>query len=275
MNRLLLFVIYNKQSKLEKRTVYSLEKVRSYYNKVIIISNCNLSKRSKKQLIKLSDDIIYRENKGFDFSAWRDGMQYIGHENLSDYDTVTIMNDTCYFPVFDFKTIFLEMDNEEAIDFWGASVHKATKSGMPGTDGPVPEHIQSYFITYKKKLVKASVFKDFWQKVKDFENVDLVIQNYETQMTSIFKNAGFKYDALFNPKNLNNYGNNIVDAVYEVPEKLLEEKFPFIKTKVITAGRVKTIKNILKEKNSKYPLRFIKKHEIHSLQNMVKHRIKI
>ena len=85
-----------------------------------------------------------------------------GFDKLSSYDTVTIMNDTCYFPIFDFKNHFINMENNRNLDFWGASIHKATNIGMPGTNGPVPEHIQSYFICFRKKLVNSDVFIKFW-----------------------------------------------------------------------------------------------------------------
>lgn len=270
MNRLLIFVVFNNEKKLEKRTVYTLDSLKKFYETIVIVSNSKLSKKSYNKLLIYADKIILRENKGYDFGAWRDGIEHIGYENLESYSQLTIMNDTCYFPIYDFGLILSKMEKNKNLDFWGASIHKATPSGMPGTDGPVPEHIQSYFIVFGRKILKSKAFKEFWSNVKNFDNVVDVIQNYETQMTRKFYAAGFNYDAIFNPKDLHEYGKDIIDPLYQVPEKLLNENFPFLKTKVITKEMLQIVKKGLKENKSQYPSRIIKIHGIHGHHSRIK-----
>ncbi|MFR2165289.1 MAG: rhamnan synthesis F family protein [Streptococcus salivarius] len=37
------------------------------------------------------DDFIQRENKGYDFAAWHDDMEFVGFDNLKQYDSVTVI----------------------------------------------------------------------------------------------------------------------------------------------------------------------------------------
>ena len=67
-----------------------------------MISNSQLTESATLTLKELGiDEVIQRENLGFDFAAWRDGMAHIGFEHLTDFDSVTLMNDTCFGPLWD------------------------------------------------------------------------------------------------------------------------------------------------------------------------------
>ncbi|GIC30180.1 hypothetical protein SUT328_09100 [Streptococcus parasuis] len=50
--------------------------------------------------------------------AWKDGFQKLGFENVSKYDSVTIMNDTCYGPIWDINEVFEKFDSDLSTDFW-------------------------------------------------------------------------------------------------------------------------------------------------------------
>ncbi len=59
--------------------LYQLEKIRPLYSRVVFISNSQLPEDVKSNLVAqhLVDDILERQNSGFDFAAWRDGMRTI------------------------------------------------------------------------------------------------------------------------------------------------------------------------------------------------------
>ncbi|MFR3960589.1 MAG: rhamnan synthesis F family protein [Streptococcus salivarius] len=58
------------------------------------------------------------------------------------------------------------------------------------------EHLQSYFISFKNMLSLRSLSK-FWTSIKTFTDVQDVIDNYETRVTSVTE-GGLCYDAVFN-----------------------------------------------------------------------------
>lgn len=103
------------------------------------------------------DQFIQRHNKGYDFAAWHDGMKALGCEHLVDFDSITIMNDTCFGPLWDMKPYYLKYEADEAVDFWGMTNNRATKA--------FKEHIQSYFISFKKSLVHSKEFRQFWENI--------------------------------------------------------------------------------------------------------------
>ena len=95
MKRLLLYVHYNKYDELSGHVLYQLEQLRPLFSKLIVISNSQLTKSATVTLEELGiAEVIQRENLGFDFAAWRDGMAHVGFERLADFDSVTLMNDT-------------------------------------------------------------------------------------------------------------------------------------------------------------------------------------
>lgn len=252
MKRILLFVHYNKTNALDERVLYTLKSVRNLFDTVVVISNSKLGSKDARALSDLSDTLIQRRNIGYDFSAWKEGLNKIGWDKLSSYDSLTLMNDTCHFPVYPIGPYFKKFEASKKIDFWGASVHKTSQHGMPKTNGPVPEHIQSYFTTFKKRVVISKTFRDFWSNLRDHDDVAMVIRDYETKLTGLLNSAGFQYDAIINVTNAVFNDAAIVNPAYQCPERLLEQKFPFIKLKAVSKYNFINIRNWIK-KNSKYP----------------------
>jgi len=145
--------------------LYLMEHTKHIYGRIVFISNSTLSVEDRGKISKYCGKIIERPNTGFDFGAWKDAITGEGRTELAGYDSLTLMNDTCFGPVFDIKTVYEEMEHCD-VDFWGLVNHRTTDRGMPGTDGAVSEHIQSYFICFNKKMLVAKEFYDFWKNVK-------------------------------------------------------------------------------------------------------------
>ena len=98
MNRLLLYVHFNKFNLLSSHVEYQLEHIRPLFSRVIFISNSVLSDevQAKLQGRGLIDDFIQRENQGFDFAAWRDGMTFLGDGTMQQYDSLCILFKCCF-----------------------------------------------------------------------------------------------------------------------------------------------------------------------------------
>ncbi|WP_025985150.1 rhamnan synthesis F family protein, partial [Streptococcus mutans] len=136
MKRLLLYVHFNKYNRVSSHVVYQLTQMRSLFSKVIFISNSQVADADVKMLREkhLIDDFIQRQNSGFDFAAWRDGMVFVGFDELVTYDSVTTMNDTCFGPLWEMYSIYQEFETKTTVDFWGLTNNRATKQ--------FKEHIQ-------------------------------------------------------------------------------------------------------------------------------------
>lgn len=255
MKRLLLYVHFNKYNRVSSHVVYQLTQMRSLFSKVIFISNSQVADADVKMLREkhLIDDFIQRQNSGFDFAAWRDGMVFVGFDELVTYDSVTTMNDTCFGPLWEMYSIYQEFETKTTVDFWGLTNNRATKSFR--------EHIQSYFISFKESVLRSTAFRDFWENIKEYQDVQKVIDQYETKVTTTFLDAGFQYDVVFNTTKEDASHMLHADFSYYNPTAILNHRVPFIKVKAIDNNQHITpyLLNDI-QKNSTYPIDLIVSH---------------
>ncbi|EFW07660.1 RgpFc protein [Streptococcus anginosus 1_2_62CV] len=261
MKRLLLYVHFNKYNRVSSHVYFQLTQMRPLFSKVVFISNSQVSEHDYQKLVDLHlmDNFIQRENVGFDFAAWRDGMTHVGFDDITTYDVVTIMNDTCFGPLWDIKDYYLNYEANDQVDFWGLTNNRRTKKSRQ-TQG-FPEHIQSYFITFKKPVIASSAFRNFWENVKNHTDVQEVINDYETKVTTTFLAAGFRYQTVFDTVNEDTTGMLHPDFSYYNPTAILNHKVPFIKVKAIDNNQ-HIAPYLLEEiaKKSDYPVDLIVSH---------------
>ena len=198
-------------------------------------------------------DLLERDNRGFDFAAWRDGINWLGFDTLQNSDSLTLMNDTCFGPLWDLAPIYQRFEEDPQVDFWGMTNFRKTRY--------FEEHLQSYFVTFKQSVLKDKSFREFWSQVEDFTDVQDVIDHYETQFTKRFVEAGFKYQALLDTRQ--EEAGELVhpDFSYYKPLRILEAKIPFLKVKALT-GNPFLARYLLEdlETNSSYPTSLIREH---------------
>ena len=226
MNRILLYIHYNKFDEVSEHVLYQLEQIKPLFSRVILISNSRLEKNYMRKLEMIwITEIIQRANIGFDFAAWRDGMEYVGFDHLEKYDSVTLMNDTCIGPLWPLEPYFRSFESAIDCDFWGMTNFKKTKYFR--------EHVQSYFVSYSREVVSSKVFKSFWMNVKSYDNVRQVIDNYETKFTSELKRTGFNYQVVFNTLGEKSDDMLHPDFSYYRPFDILNHRVPFLKIKAL------------------------------------------
>lgn len=258
MKRLLIYVHFNKYNHISRHVFYQIEHMRPLFEKLVFISNSKLSLSEVEKLRekKLIDEFIQRENTGYDFGAWHDGMALVGFDELKEYDSITVMNDTCFGPLWDMEPIYQKYESDSEVDFWGMTNHQEVKQ----RNLFINEHLQSYFISFKNRLIQSTVFQKFWQSVENYIDVQKVIDNYETQYTKKFVDAGFKYQTILNTIPLKDdfFHSNFT---IHYPHVLLENHVPFIKIKTFDLTQhlapylLKAIEQV-----SDYPIEFILSH---------------
>lgn len=255
MKRLLLYVHFNKYNRLSSHVIYQLTQLRPLFSKIVFISNSELASADFDKLRKeqLMDHFIQRQNSGFDFAAWHDGMVFIGFDELKTYDSITTMNDTCFGPLWDMAPIYQKFEADQAVDFWGLTNNRATKAFR--------EHIQSYFISFQKPVINSSAFMNFWENVGEYQDVQEVIAHYETQVTTVLLDAGFRYGVVFDTREEDASQLLHADFSYYHPTAILNHKVPFIKVKAIDANQSITpyLLNDI-ESRSSYPIDLIVSH---------------
>lgn len=180
MNRVCLFAHYDRDNKVDPYVLYYLKELKQLTSAIIFVSTSNLPPPEIKKLDDLVDQIILKENKGYDFGSWAAGISLI---ELDKIDELLICNDSCYGPFNPLVSIFNKMESKPA-DFWGMTVNRQ-----------IYPHIQSYFVVFKKQVINHPEFKKFWTEIEHQPNKKDTIIFYEIGLTKKLADLGFKYSA--------------------------------------------------------------------------------
>lgn len=255
--RLLIYTHYNPQNLLSAYVLFALEKLNPLYERVVFVSNSQVSSKHREQLSEYTDEIIQRKNKGFDFGAWRDAIFQEGWENIQEYEYLTLMNDTCYGPMQDLKQVFNKMEEIDA-DYWGITSHTELNIGFWKFGRNIAAHLQSYFVSYSKQILQNDAFQSFWKNVEDLADVKEVIDEYEIGISRILSSEGFSHAAYLPadtfPKNVRN------NVAFHHPQLLIDRGSPFIKIKSIFLFKHPGYLKDLVEKHTDYSFSFIEEH---------------
>ena len=176
--RLGIFCTYDTDGVVDDYILYLLNAIKPMLNHLSIVCNGKLNSEGQKRLSEITDDILVRTNEGFDMEAWRQG---ILKNNLSDYDELVLFNDSFYGPFYPFEKIFSEMDTKyPEADFWGITIHGKTEDITNLSPyGYTPEHIQSYFLVVKNRLLQSEEFFSYWKNSEVAKTFEEAIKQHE------------------------------------------------------------------------------------------------
>jgi hypothetical protein len=244
MRRCCVFAHFDPDGALDPYVLHYLSALKPFVQKLIFISTSKLGDEDIARVEQLGATVICRENIGYDFYSWKVG---IGHLDLSEYDELLQANDSCYAPIFDFKSLFETME-KESCDFWGI-----TKSRTYGT------HLQSYFVCYRKSVIQSPVFKNFWENLRATNDKDTLVKRYEVGISRLLMDNGFTMVQYFTlsfftwlktfprllklkfvdtPRNLNPYKylRNLLlytDPTFYYYQEMLKKEVPLIKVSLL------------------------------------------
>ena len=263
MNRLSLYVFYDRNGKLRDFDKYYLNSLSEISDTVVLVNGL-ISSEDREFLKSKGYAFVCRDNVGFDFAAWKEYFAVNIKAISSRYDEVILCNCSCYGPVFPFERIFSQMSSVEC-DFWGLCRH-------PGANSRYPAHLQSYFLVLRSRLFKDSSFIEYFNSLKTARNWQEAV-NQETHFTKYFEDKGFTAASFIDDSLSKIYP----DASIILPERLLELGFPFVKRKVFSVDYshiqsytdgtyIRAVLDFLRNRTS-YPVDLIKKDILNSLPN--------
>lgn len=219
MKRLCIFAHYDKDNLIDDYVIYYLRELKKSFNKIIFVSDSDLSKKETDKIIDIVDYIQAFKHGEYDWGSYKYGY-FIAKENyiLTSIDEVLFCNDSVYGPVTSLEPIFDKMSADDC-DFWGMY------ENQDGIEKGVKEnHLQSWFLLLKNNVVNSDLFDDFMTSITQLDDKNEIIQKYEIGFTKFMSNC-FKYKALYTCENGN--------AVTQATPILIEKGFPFIKTVVV------------------------------------------
>jgi lipopolysaccharide biosynthesis protein len=230
LKRICFFCFYDKEGIVDDYILFYLKALKRLKIELIIVCNGLLKQNGKTDLEKFADCIIIRENQGFDAWAHKAAIEHIGWDQLENYDEVLITNATIMGPVTPLEDMFDSMESRQ-LDFWGITKHLSfQKNPFNCKYGYTPEHLQSYFIVFRKNVVQSIEFKNFWRELSPLYTYNEAVGKYEMVLTKTLSDAGFTYDSFVNA---DKYAAYTKQAIADYPVKIIEDDgCPFFKRRM-------------------------------------------
>ncbi len=189
MNRLCIYLTYNKEKKLYDYIGRVLQSLRECCQKVCLVCNYDHMEEGQEYAAAYADQIFYRENRGYDSGAYKDVLcRYLGWDEVGKYDEIILANDSFFGFFYPLQDTFRLMEQAEC-DYWGMTGQTAGEYRNPVRE--FESHIHSYFMAFRKNIVGSRVFRDFWEELEYPQNFRQAIVNFELGINERLKVCGF------------------------------------------------------------------------------------
>ena len=193
--RVAVYFFYDLYGKADGYVYTFLNGLKEIADRVVVVINGSLEEASEAKMREITDEIIIRENTGYDVYAYKAAFEYIGWEELQKYEEVVYCNSTVFGPIYPFKEMFDKMSEQEELDFWGITSHPVLMTADTLNPlGYIPEHIQHYFVVYRKKFTASEDLKLYWDTLPPITSYDETVGLHETVFTRHFSDLGYKWD---------------------------------------------------------------------------------
>lgn len=151
---------------------------------VFVTNSAMLRPEPMAKLQAICAAIMIRQNVGYDFGAWREGLARLALPR-PDTEMVIIANDSVYGPVRPLADVLSHIDFSTA-DVWGCTDTWQHRY-----------HLQSYFMAFSPAVLRSPVWQAFWQGVRPTWSKNWLIRLYEVGLTQSLLKAGFNCQAIW------------------------------------------------------------------------------
>ncbi len=227
MRRLVIYAHYDPEDRIRGYVLRHLDAL-APLGEVRFVSNSNLSPEALAPVRARVATVLLRENRGFDFAMWA---QVLLAEDCAAYDEVLLTNSSIIGPFSPLQPILDRMAGEPC-EFWGL-----TESAQ------LIPHLQSYFLVFRKPVLEALAFQQFWASVLPSRSKGALIFACEIGISTFLADEGYRWRAAFPREALKgNWVRNLtvrgtplarvrrfVDPTLLYPDLLLDSGMPYVK----------------------------------------------
>ena len=238
MKRLGIFCTYDSEGIVDDYIVYLLQEAKKVLSWLVVICNGTLTPEGRERLEVLADELHVRPNSGFDIEAWRQAILQKKNQ-LADYDELLLFNNSFYGPFYPLAEVFDKMDEKPDADFWGITIHGQMPDELHICPyGYIPEHLQSYFLVIRSRLLHSKEFFSYWKNSDEAETFNDAIRFHEVGFTKEFFERGYRYAAYCDTRDWEKiYDINIDHSIISSEVLLKTYRCPIIKKKAFLVSR--------------------------------------
>lgn len=220
--RLVVYTIWDRRGGVDEYVPYALAGLREHAAHLIVVVNGALSDEGRAKLAPVADEILVRDNVGFDIWAHKHALDHVG-AGIAEFDEVVLTNDTWFGPVRPFAHLFERMDARKA-DFWGMTDHGREEPNPLTNKGVLAYHLQSFWIAVRRNLFLSEEWTRYWQQLPGMPAYIDAVLGHEAVFTERFTSAGFTVDAAFPFVDYDTKNPSILNA-----DSLLDDGCPILK----------------------------------------------
>ena len=185
--RLAIYAHYGNSPQVAGHVLFYLRNLAELGFQICFVSNSEITHASETSLKKICERVIVRENTGMDFSMWQRGM---AEYELSQFDELLLTNSSIIGPLQPLALLWQNPGVADC-DFWGLT-----------DNDELSNHLQSYFLVFRKQVLHSARFRNFWQAVLPYKNKSQVIFSYELGLSNWLKEGGLTGKAVFAQKEI-------------------------------------------------------------------------
>lgn len=213
-NEVALFVTHSADGTIKPHVEFYVKSLQKLGIQVVLIVAVADVVGFNKDIVKeLCDDVIIRENCGYDFSAWAHGLTYL---NSLPSGTLLLLNDSIVGPSSYGKLHhIMEKIRESSADFISATLSLQ-----------ITTHAQSFFMVFKGEGL--NIISEFMSNVVTLDNKFDVTLRYELPLLNVILDRGCRYEALFQTP-----ADSLANPSLHYWDVLYDAGFPFIKAEVL------------------------------------------
>ena len=183
--RVVLFMHFDSRGLVRPQLLDYIREFRDNGRDVVFVSNAaTLRADAKAALEPLCAGIILRRNIGYDFGAWRDALDYLGLPRAGT-EEIICANDSVFGPLAPLGDTLRRL-NYAKVDVWGLT-----------ETWQVRYHLQSFFLAFGPKAIRAPAFQTFWRSVRPVPMKQYIVREYEVGVTQAMLKGGLRCAALW------------------------------------------------------------------------------
>lgn len=218
----MIFAVFDPRGEIGYRVERALHGLRSHAERIVVVVNGSLGAEGRQTLEQLADDIVVRDNTGYDVWAFKAGLERAA-DGLAGFDEVLLANDSWYGPMDTFDEVFERMSSR-AVHFWGMTDHAADVDGaFAGSEG-IPHHLQTYWIAIRRGVFLSEQWQRYWSELPQICSHDDAVKLHELVFTQVFASEGFRWEAAFPAERYPSSNPSVLNA-----DLLLEQGCPVLK----------------------------------------------
>ncbi len=201
--KIAIYLIYPRHGLLDTH-VESLRYILSRGYSPVTVCNVFLSQKDRKRLAGLSYRIIERENVGYDFGGYREGVLSIAGD-LPALERLVLLNDSCWFPLPGSQD-WLSLAESAGLDYVGAASNY-------GIDAPEIDrfreldwrydstrhsfHYCSFALSLSSRIARDPKFLRFWRRYRLSNQKSRTVRRGEIGLTQWAIRQGYSHGSAF------------------------------------------------------------------------------